>query len=115
MLVKEFKKDALLQYFDRTKPAYIVTDAHISGIGAMLGQQGNTNDIKPIAFPSRTTKAAESRYPQIDLEALAIDFELRRFRNYSIGAPHKITVITDHKPLCSISNGKCQGSNEPIE
>ena len=70
MLVKEFKKDALLQYFDMTKPIYIVTDAHISGIGAMLGQQRNTNDIEPIAFASRTMKAAELRYPQLDLEAL---------------------------------------------
>ena len=110
MLVKEFKKDALLQYFDMTKPIYIVTDARISGIGAMLGQQGNTNDIKPIAFALRTAKAAESRYPQLDLEALAIDFGLRHFRNYLIGAPHKITVITDHKPLCSIFSGKRQGS-----
>ena len=59
----------------------------------MLGQQDNTNSIKPIAFASRTAKAAESRYPQLDLEALAIDFGLSRFRNYLTGAPHKITVI----------------------
>ena len=99
MLVKELKKDALLQYFDMTKPIYIVTDAHISGIGAIPGQQGNTINIKPIAFASRTTKAAESRYPLLDLEALAIDFRLRRFRNYLIGAP-----------LCPIFNGKPQRS-----
>ena len=55
-------------------------------------------------------KAIELRYPQLDLEALAIDFGLRRFRNRLIGASHKITVMTDHKPLCSIFNGKCQGS-----
>ena len=99
VLVKEFKEDALLQYFDMTKPIYIVTDAHISVIGAILGQQGNTINIKPVAFALRTTKAAESRYPQLDLEALAIDFGLRRFRNYLIGAP-----------LCSIFNGKPQRS-----
>ena len=96
MLVIKFKKDDLLQYFDMAKPIYIVTDAHISGIGAMLEQQGNTNDMNPIVFVSCTTKAADSRYPQLDLETLAIDFGLRHFRNYLIGAPHKITVIADH-------------------
>ena len=35
---------------------------------------------------------------------------MRRFRNRLIGAPHKATVMTDHKPLCSIFSGKCQGS-----
>jgi hypothetical protein len=48
--------------------------------------------------------------PQIDLEALGIDFALRRFRNYVVGSPTKIQVITDHQPLCSIFNGKRQGS-----
>ena len=46
----------------------------------------------------------------LDLEALVVDFGLRRFRNYLIGAPDTITVITDHKPLCPIFNGNRSGS-----
>ena len=53
---------------------------------------------------SRTTNKPETNYPQLDLEAMAIDFGLRRFRKYILGAPEPITVITDHDPLCSIFN-----------
>ena len=62
-----------------------------------------------MAIASRTTNTSEQKYPQIDLEALAIDFALRRFRHYIVGSPTKIQVITDHQPLCSIFNGKRQG------
>ncbi|CAB3984514.1 Retrovirus-related Pol poly from transposon [Paramuricea clavata] len=82
-----------------SKPTFIFTDAHTTGLGAMLAQ-GDT--------PESNNK--QGRYPQIDLEALGIDFALRRFRNYILGSPTDIQVITDHKPLCSIFNGNRKGS-----
>lgn len=109
-LIKEFKKDTLLRYFDMSKPIYVFSDAHISGLGAMLGQGDDLNSIKPVAFASRTTSKAESRYPQIDLEAMGLDFGLRRFRNYLVGAPNTVKLITDHKPLLPVFNGKRKGS-----
>ena len=51
----------------------------------------------------------EARYPQLDLEALAIDFGLRRFRFYIVGGP-STTIITDHKPLESIFKNIRKGS-----
>ena len=39
-----------------------------------------------------------------------MDFALHRFRNYIVGAPDVITVMTDHKPLCPIFNRKREGS-----
>ena len=59
---------------------------------------------------SRTTSKAKQHYPQIDLEAMSLDFALRRFRHYIIGARKQITVITDHKPLCNIFNLRRKGS-----
>ena len=56
----------------------------------------------------RTTSNTERRYPQLDLEATAIDFALRRFRNYLVGAK-EVKIITEHKPLCSIFNTHRQG------
>lgn len=110
LLLQEFKKDTLLRYFDMKKDIYILTDAHITGLGSMLGQKDDKQIIRPVVFASRTTKPAEGRYPQLDLEGLGIDFGLRRFRNYIVGAPNPITVVTDHKPLCSIFNGNKSGS-----
>ena len=71
----------------------------------MLAQGNTIEEAKPVAVASRTTSDAESRYPQIDLEAMGIDFALRRFRNYLVGAPCEVIVVTDHKPLVPIFNG----------
>jgi hypothetical protein len=108
-LVKEFRKDTLMRYFDMAKPIYIFTDAHITGLGAMLAQGDDAKSAKPVAFASRTTNKAESNYPQIDLEAMGLDFGLRRFRNYLVGA-HSVKLVTDHKPLLPIFNGNRKGS-----
>jgi len=98
---KSFTEDALMRHFDPTLPTFISVDAHNSGLSAILQQGNSLEEAKPILLASRATTAVEARYPQLDLEALAIDFALRRFRYYLIGGP-QVTVITDHKPLISI-------------
>ena len=109
-LIATFRKDIKLRYFDMNKPTFVIVDAHITGIGAILAQGDSIDSAKPVALASRTTSQAEKRYPQLDLEATAIDFGLRRFRNYLVGSPECINVITDHKPLCSVFNGNRSGS-----
>ncbi|CAB4037289.1 Hypothetical predicted protein [Paramuricea clavata] len=109
-LIERFTVNTLLEYFDMSKPTFIFTNAHTIGLGAMLAQGDTPESARPIGIASRTTNKAKQRYPQIDLEALGNDFALRRFRNYILGSPTDIQVITDHKPLCSIFNGNRKGS-----
>ena len=109
-IVNEFKENTLLQYFDMNKKTFIFLDAHNTGLGAMLAQGSSIQDAKPVLIASRTTSDAERRYPQIDLEAMAIDFAQRRFRQYLVGSPNPAIVVSDHKPLISIFNGKKRGS-----
>ena len=90
-LVKAFQKDVLLRYFD----------AHITGLGAILAQCNSVKHAKHVAFASRVTSEAEARHPQLDLEAMSLDFGLRRFRNYLVGSTHTVYIVTDHKLLCS--------------
>ena len=52
---------------------------------------------QPIAFASRTLAPAEKRYSQLDEEALAIVFGVKRFHQYLYG--RHFTIYTDHKPL----------------
>ena len=83
------------------KSFYIFTDAHISGLVAIIAQGKTLSHAKLVAVSSRTTNMAEKKYPQLDLEAMAINFALRILA----GAPD-ITILTNHKPLCATFNRK---------
>ena len=78
-LIQDFKKDTLLRYYDMRKKIFVITDAHITGLGAILAQGDDLDSARPVVIASRATSKAESKYPQLDLEATAIDFALRRF------------------------------------
>ena len=99
----------LMNHFDPNKHTYIRVDAHRSGLSAILMQGDSIEEAKPVACASRSTTPVEQRYPQLDLEALAVDFGLRRFRYYCVGGP-LVTIVTDHKPLLGVFNSTRQGS-----
>ena len=109
-ILNNFKDSLLLSYFDMSLPTYIFTDAHITGLGAILYQGENFENLKPVAIASHCTNKAEKNYTQIDLEAMAIDFALQRFCLYLAGSPDDTVIITDHSPLMNNFNGKCSGS-----
>ena len=108
-LCSSFKEDTLLKHYDANLPTFIFVDAHRTGVSAILAQGDTVESARPVAFASRATTPIEGRYPQLDLEALAIDFGMRRFRLHLVGAP-EVTIITDHKPLEAIFRNKRQGS-----
>ena len=91
------------------KKISVITDVHITGVGAILDQGDDLDSARPVIIDSRKTSKAESRYPQLDLEATTTNFALCRFRNYLVGAS-QVLIITDHKPLCLIFNSHWHGS-----
>ena len=109
-LISEFKKDVSLRYFEINKRTFVLTDVHKSGFGAILAQGEDLQSARAVAVASRTTSIPEKNYPQIDLEAAAVDYGLYRYRNYLVGSPEVTMVVTDHKPLVSIFNGRRKGS-----
>ena len=60
-----------------------------------------------IAFMSRKLMAAESRYAQVEREALAVVFGVTKFWQYLLG--QQFTMKTDHHPLL-----KLLGCHEPV-
>ena len=105
----EFTEDILLRHFDPKLKTEIHVDAHQSGLSAILVQVDKKGEKHMVGVASRATTQVEARYPQIDLESLAVDFGLRRYRFYIAGGP-QVSVVTDHKPLPSIFKNLRKGS-----
>ena len=85
-----------VKYFDPTKPTTLEVDSSTKDLGAAILQDG-----QPVAFASKALNSAQSNYPNIDREMLAVVFCINRFHTYLYGRPFR--VITDHKPLEMIS------------
>ena len=114
--------ETLLSYFDKTKPIFIEVDASGQGLGAVL-LQGNIdqmeldnasqtegrfldfrNRLKPIAFASKSLSEAETRYSNIERELLGVVWAVQHFNHYTFA--NKVHIISDHKPLQPLFNGK---------
>ena len=94
--------DKVLIRYDPNLPVRLACDASPYGIGAVLSHVTSNGDERPIAYASRTLNKAEENYSQLDKEALAIVWAVKKFFHYLCG--RKFTLITDHQPLKFIFN-----------
>ena len=97
---KTLVNSSALVHFDSKLPLVVVADSSSYGIGAVLCHLIDGVE-RPICFASRTLTSAERNYAQLEKEALAIVFALRKFHYYLWGQSN-FTVVTDHKPLLGI-------------
>lgn len=74
------------------------------GVNAILSQVDNMGEEKPIEFASKTLSETEKRYSQLDREAVAILFGVKKFHSYIFG--RQFTLVTDNKPLQHIFRPK---------
>ena len=93
----------VLVHYSPDKSLILEVDASPVGLGAVISHEFN-GTTQPIAYASRTLNAAERNYSQIEREALAIIFGLRKFHQYLYG--RKFILYTDHKPLTFILGEK---------
>ena len=94
------KSSRVLVHFDDKLPIILSCDASPYGVGAVLSHRMANGDEGPICFASRTLTAAESKYSQLDKEALAIVFGVKNHHQYLYG--RQFELKTDHKLLTHI-------------
>ena len=82
----------ILRDYNPKKETVLQTDASIKGLGACLLQ-----DRHPIYFASKLLQDAECGYVAIELEALAVTWEMEKFHHF-LYASH-FTLETNQKPL----------------
>ena len=99
--VKQYLASApIMAHYDGSLPLVLECDASPSGIGAALLHIMPDQSVRPIVYVSRALSQAESHYSQIEREALAIVFAVRRLHQYVYG--RRFILRTDHKPLIKI-------------
>ena len=92
--------EQVLTHYDRSLPLRLACDASPVGISPVLSHVMNDGSERPIAFASRTLTQTEQGYAQIDKDALAIIWGVKKFHVYLFG--RSFTLFTDHPPLTSI-------------
>ncbi len=93
-----------LTFPDYKKPFILCTDASSLGVGAVLMQASESQQPHVILYASRVLNSAESKYSVTRLEALAVVWALKHFRDIIYGYP--ITVYTDHSAVTQLFSGK---------
>lgn len=90
-------KDNVLMPFDPNLEIIVTCDSSNYGIGSVIAHILPDGSERPIAFASRSLNKCEVKYSQIEKEALAIIYAVKKFHNFLYA--RKFTLITDHKPL----------------
>ena len=106
----ELASPPVLAWYDSSRDTKISADASSYGIGAVL-MQHIEGQWKPIAYASRSMTNTETRYAQIEKEALATTWAAEHFSDYITG--RQVLIETDHKPLVPLLNTKHLDSLPP--
>lgn len=96
-LKEKLTSTEVLAHYSTNKPCIVASDASQHGIGAVLLQDDDQGNRRPISFASRSLTPAEENYAVIEKEALAATWACERFSDYVLGT--KFTLETDHRPL----------------
>ena len=103
--VKEaLTKSPNLALFDPNLETTVSADASSYGLGAVLLQTQPNGERRAVAYVSRSMTPTETRYAQIEKEALALTWACERYSDYLIGL--RFSIETDHKPLVPLFSAK---------
>ncbi|KIK15995.1 hypothetical protein PISMIDRAFT_16094 [Pisolithus microcarpus 441] len=94
-----FTSAPILTHWVPDAPITVETDASDYAIVGILSITCPDDELRPVAFYSRTLTAPELNYDTHDKELLAIFEAFRHWRHYLEGSATPVDVVTDHKNL----------------
>ena len=97
---------------DLSKEFFLWTDDSARGFGAVLEQKDDSGQPHPVAYASRQTNPAESKYAPTELEVAALIFGVEYFEVYLLG--HQVIVYTDHQALVSAFISQLKGQTKGL-
>ncbi|XP_055614238.1 uncharacterized protein K02A2.6-like [Uranotaenia lowii] len=100
LVKKEMQSNRFLVHYNPSLPVVLATDASPYGVGAVLSHQYPDGTERPLQYASQTLTRTQQKYSQIDKEAYAIIFGIRKFHQYVYG--RKFILVTDNKPVSQI-------------
>ncbi|CAB1111520.1 unnamed protein product [Ectocarpus sp. CCAP 1310/34] len=80
----------------------LITDASISGLGAVIEQEQEDGTVRPLCYLSRSTYPNERRWSATELECGAIVWAIKKNRTLFYGIPFQI--YSDHQPLRNLES-----------
>ncbi|KFD63863.1 hypothetical protein M514_12264 [Trichuris suis] len=101
---RTLQSNLLLTHFGPAVDVVVAADASNNGLGAVIFHRFPDRTEKPIAHASRSLLPAEKNYSQIEKEALALVFAVRKFHRMLHG--RRFTLLTDHQPLLAVFGTK---------
>jgi hypothetical protein len=107
-LKESLGKAATLVIPDANTRYHLYTDASEVGIGACLAMVSSDGEERPVLFLSRKLQPAETRYPVVEKELLAVIYSLKKLRKYLLD--RKFVLFCDNSAVCYLFN-----KNEPSQ
>ncbi|GBL78642.1 Transposon Tf2-6 polyprotein [Araneus ventricosus] len=101
---KEIRSPNVLVHCDPDLPLTLASDASPVGVGCVVSHIYPDGSERTIAFVSKTLSKTEQKYSQINKEALAIVWVVKKFPLCFKG--RRFTLVIDHKPLVAIFASK---------
>ncbi|XP_055907413.1 uncharacterized protein LOC129942469 [Eupeodes corollae] len=94
------QSDVVLAHYDPQLPLVLATEASPFAVGAVLSHIFSDGSERPIQYATQTLSDVQQRYSQIDREAYAIVFGIKKMYHYVWGC--RFTLVIDNKPISQI-------------